>query len=477
MEKPYRYHLLVEKLAGRISSGVYVPGEKLPSIRKIHRTTGLSISTVFKAFIALEELGLIEARSRSGYYVRPVKLQQLQPPKHHSKMLPPGEVRLSSVINSVVAAVNDARLLPLGMTVADPRLMPVRHLARILKAIPAAKLQSLLAYALSEGSPALRQQIARTYRDIVENLTADDIIITNGCMEAVALALLALVKPGDTVAIETPTNYSFLQLLNELGVNVVEVPTAPATGLDVDMLERILSHTPVKACLLMPNFHNPTGALMPDAAKTHLVALLNRHNVPVVEDDVSAELYFNEPRPHPLKAFDQQDNVISCSSFSKTLAPGLRIGWVIPGKRFMEKIRKLKASLTVSTSALDQYLLAEYLAGGYYERHLRQLRSKLHHQVIRTALAIQRHFPPETRFMTPGGGSLLWIELPRSIDSLVLHQKALKKNIAIIPGVTCSNSGQFVNYIQISCASPLDDKMVAGIAALGRMMCEDNKYN
>jgi DNA-binding transcriptional MocR family regulator len=376
------------------------------------------------------------------------------------------------VINSVVTAINDPALLPLGMTVIDAELLPFKAMSRILKTTSQQQLKGLLSYTLSEGSPDLQRLLAHRYLGVVEGNTEGDIIITNGCMEAVALCLLATVPPGGTVAVEAPTNYSFLQLLKELGLMVAEVPTDPQTGLDIQALEQLIHQTQIDACLFMPNFHNPLGALMPAGHKKALVRLMNRHSIPLIEDDISAELYFGLQRPLPLKAYDRDDLVLTCSSFSKTLAPGLRIGWVLPGKRFKEKIQNLKAGTTVSTSSLDQYVIAEFIETGSFERHLRRLRAVLEKNMIRTAIAIQKHFPQNTRLSVPVGGSLLWVQLPSGIDGLKVHQKALDHHIAVIPGVVCSNSGFFDDHIQISFGMPFTPQVEDGITKLGKLLFE-----
>lgn len=470
--RPFRYEQLARDIESRIMGGTYQPGERLPSLRKLHEQSNLSICTVYKAFLELEGLGLIEARPRSGYYVNPVSLQDFKAPEHARVSAPPQAVRLSSMINSVLSAVNNPALLPLGMTVTDSELLPVRHFSRILKEISRRELGSLLSYSLSEGYPELRRQLALRTLGVLEGIAADDVVVTNGCMEAVALALLAVARTGDTVAIESPTNFTFLQLLKEIGLLVVEVPTDPRLGVDVEELEKILRRRPVKACLFMPNFHNPLGTLMPDARKRSLVRLLARYEIPVIEDDISSELYFGNEHPAPLKAFDREDLVLTCSSFSKTLAPGLRIGWIIPGRRFKGRIQNLKAATTVSTSTLDQYLVSQFLDSGSYERHLRSLRKRLKKQMIKTALSIQKHFPPDSRLALPEGGSLLWVQLPSEVDGLTVHQRALERNIAIIPGMVCSNSGQFRNYIQISYGLPFSPAVEDGIATLGTIVRE-----
>jgi DNA-binding transcriptional MocR family regulator len=470
VKKVFRYRHLAEEIEQKILSGIYQPGEKLPSIRKLHKQSNLSISTIYRTYMELEALGLVQARPKSGYYVNPVVLQKLKVPRFKKISFPPKKVKLSAMINSVISAISNPYLLPLGSTVTDSELLPFKHFARTLKDLSHAELKSMISYSLSEGYPELRRQIALRTLGALKGISPEDIIITNGCMEAVALSLLAVTDPGDTVAVETPTNFGYLQLLKELRLLVLEVPTDPRLGADINALEKIFRQNRIKTCLLVPNFHNPLGAIMPEGHKQQLVQLINEYEVPVIEDDISTELHFGRQRPMPLKAFDQRDLVITCSSFSKTLAPGLRIGWVIPGSRFQERIQNLKAATTVSTSTLDQYLIAQYLAGGAYERHLRRLRSSLKKQVLRTALAIQKHFPAESRLAIPEGGTLLWVQLPPKVDGLKIYRQALDHHIAIIPGVVCSNSGQFNNFVQISCGSPFTEKIEAGIARLGKII-------
>jgi DNA-binding transcriptional MocR family regulator len=470
MSDKFRYKILAGDIERKIMDGTYHPGEKLPSIRRLHLQSNLSISTVYRAYMELETSGLIETRPKSGYYVSPIRLQELKAPVKTRTASTPRKVNLSSMINSVVSAINNPVLLPLGSTVIDTELLPFKRLARILKELSHQELKSLMSYTLSDGYPELRRKLALRTVGISGEISPEDIIITNGCMEAVALALMAVTRPGDTIAIEAPTNFSFLQLLKELGVLVMEVPADSRYGLDIDILENRLRVNPIKACLFMPNFHNPLGALMPEANKERLVRLMNAHGIPIIEDDISSELYFEGQRPTPLKAFDRRDLVLTCSSFSKTLAPGFRIGWIIPGKRFKEKVQTLKGGTSISTSALDQHLISRYLDGGAYERHLRSLRNSLKKQMLRTALSIQKHFPPGTRLAVPAGGSILWIQLHPEIDALEIYRRALARNISIIPGQVCSNSGQFRNCIQISCGLPFSPLLERGIATLGELI-------
>ena len=469
-KKSFLYQHLVDEIEEKIVNGIYKPGERLPSIRKLHKQSNLSISTIYHAYVELEAMGLVDARPKSGYFVNPVALEKLKIPVFPKSSHPPTKVKLSAMINSVISAISNPALLPLGSTVTDSTLLPFKHFSRILKDLSHKELQCMISYSLSEGFPELRRQIALNTVGMIEGIVPKDIIVTNGCMEAVALSLLATTRPGDTVAIETPTNFGFLQLLHELGLLVMEIPTDPQSGVNVAELEKILIQNSIKACLFIPNFHNPLGACMPDTLKQRLVELLYRFEIPIIEDDISSELFFGRNHPMPLKAFDEHDRVITCSSFSKTLAPGLRIGWVIPGKRYQERIQNLKAAVSVTSSTLDQYLVSEYLASGAYARHLRTLRNALKKQVVLTAFSIQKHFPSATRLAVPSGGTLLWVQLPPAVDGLKIYQEALNHNIAIIPGVVCSNSRQFKNYIQISCGAPFTEEFEKGIELLGQLV-------
>jgi DNA-binding transcriptional MocR family regulator len=467
----FLYKDLAGEIEAKIHNGTYHPGERLPSIRELHRQRSLSISTVYQAYVALENTGLIEARPKSGYYVAPTPLNRLLSPCFEKSSSLPRKVELFSIVNAVIAAINDPRMTPFGSSSVSSELMPVKHLLRIAKGISVKEMKTLINYPLTEGNPELRRQIALRTFGIPDGITADDIVITNGCMEAVTLCLQAVLKPGDTLAIEKPTHFGLLQYLNAMGILVAEIPTDPQYGVDVDELEKVLRNTPVKACLFIPSFHNPLGALMPDERKEKLAWLTNRYDIPVIEDDIYGELFYEgHQRPSLLKSFDRKNLVMTCSSFSKTLAAGFRIGWVIPGKRFKEKILRLKAGTTVATASWDQYIIAHFLSEGAYERHLRKLRTAVKNQLIRTALAIQKYFPENTRLSIPKGGALLWVQLPSGADGLALYQKALAHKISILPGVVCSADGQFTEYIRIGCGHPFTDMIEKGIQTLGRLV-------
>lgn len=466
-KRRFRYRWLAAEIARQIDAGVFPPGGKLPSIRRLHRRTGLSIATVYQAFLELEAAGKVEARARSGFYVRPVGLERLKAPLFPRHAATPQRVSLAPAVNAVTAAVSDPRVVPFGNSGIDPAHVPVAALARIVKSLNRREMRQMLSTSPSEGLFALRRQIAARSLGVLPAIAPEEIVVTNGCMEAVALALLAVTRPGDAVAIESPTNFGFLQLLRELGLLVVEIATDPEHGVDLAALETSLARHRVRAGLFMPNFHNPLGALMPAEQKAALARLCAERRITVIEDDISGELHFGAERPPPLAAFDREGRVIYCSSFSKTIAPGLRLGWCLPGRRHLEKIRRLKAGTTIATSTLEQAVVARYLASGAYERHLRLLRGALAGQMVRTALEIQRRFPAGTRLALPRGGTLLWVQLPAAVDALAVYREAFARGISVVPGPICSNARRFRSCIQVSFAAPFGPRIREAVATLG----------
>jgi DNA-binding transcriptional MocR family regulator len=322
---------------------------------------------------------------------------------------------------------------------------------------------------IGQGDVELRRQIALRYQLDGKHTDLNDIVITNGALEALNLCLAAVTQPGDSVIIECPTFYAALQAIERMGLKAIEVPSHPEHGLDLDALERaILQHKP-KACWLMTNFQNPTGSLMPQDKKQALVALITRYQLPLIEDDVYRELYFGKQRPLPATTWDKEGWVMHCSSFSKSLAPGYRVGWVSAG-RFSERITRLKISTTLATSIPAQQALASYLSKGGYDKHLRQLRHQLMLQQLQFSQAIHQHFPAQVRFTLPQGGYFLWLQLPGGQDSLQLFQQAINHNISLAPGHMFSSQQQYASYIRLNYGHPFTPVNQQAIATLGKLI-------
>ena len=463
-----RHEALAELLATDIRNGKLAPGTKLPSIRKIMAQHEVSASTVFQAYYRLERLGLVRARERSGYYVAGTGQQPLLEPEAIQNPHLSTTVDISQLVFSVLGAVQDRNVLPLGSAFPSPKLFPLSRLARSLASSARFIDPWDTVASLPQGNLALRQQIALRYLGMGMPQPPEQIIVTNGAIEALNLCLSAVAKPGDLIAIESPGFYAAAQALERLNMKALEIPVHPKDGIDLDVLELAIAQHPIKACWFMTSFQNPMGTTMSDARKEALIALLANHGIPLIEDDVYGELYFGNRQPLPAKAYDRDGLVMHCNSFSKNLAPGYRIGWVAPG-RFGREIEHLKLMTTLSPSVPSQVALADYLQTGGYDKHLRKLRHALESQMGSLNEAIRRHFPADIRVSRPQGGYFLWVEFAEGFDTLVLHQQAAAQGISIAPGPIFSASRQYRHCIRLNYGSPWSADFEQGIAILAKL--------
>ncbi len=460
---------LYERVSGKLEEAMRVgalrPGDRLPSVRRLSERERVSVSTVLQAYLQLEARGLIETRPQSGHYVRWQRPLPPEPPPTRPAMSAT-PVSVSALVARVVDHARDPDLVPFGCNQPAPELFPWKKLGRIAAGI--ARDGGGFTYELPPGSRSLRRQLARRSLEWGCTLSPDDFVITCGAMEAVQLSLLAVAKQGDAIAIESPAYFGTLQLIEAMGLKAVEIPSCPREGMDLDALERVLKARRIAAVLAVTNFSNPLGCLMPDANKERLVQMLAAGEVPLIEDDLYGDLYFGDSRPRAAKCFDRRGLVLHCGSFSKTLAPGWRIGWVAAG-RFRERISLLKFSQTVAAPSLQQLALADFLASGLYERHLRSLRKAVAASVRSMGDCVAAHFPAGTRATRPDGGGVLWVELPGRVRALELHDRALAEKIAIAPGPIFSARQGYENCIRLSCGVQWSPRFESAVATLGRL--------
>ena len=463
-----RYEQLADEMAQAMRDGLLQPGERLPSVRQTCQRRGISPSTVFQAYGLLETRGLIEARPRSGFYVRAHKRPARALPKAAVPQAGVTAVTVSALAFGLLESTRDAAVVPLGSAFPASHLFPfdalARSGARAMRRLKPAQITS----ALTAGDPELRQALRRRYALQGVPMAEDELVITNGAMEALNLCLQAVTQPGDVVVVESPTFYAALQALERLNLKAVEVATDPQTGVNLDALAQLLVGQKVAACWFMPSLQNPLGALMPPARKQALVALLAQHGVPLIEDDVYGELYADVRRPPPAKAFDQTGGVLHCASFSKCLAPGYRVGWAAAG-RFAPTVQRLKMMSSLATALPPQLAIADYLAQGGYDRHLRQLRAALAAEQQRARRLIERHFPAGTRVTRPAGGYFLWLELPAAVDALALHHQAMAQGISTAPGVLFSADRRFVHHLRLNVGHPGDSRVDDALRRVGEL--------
>ena len=466
----FRYAKLADQLESQILDGTFRAGDKLPSIRNLRTQTGLSISTIYQSFIELEKRGRVEPRQKSGYFVKPQLKDLLPAPRFSGSQPAPQKIDINNLAFTLIEAMGNPDILQLGGALVSNELLPLKEISSIVKSAPIKFLkENMAAYEHYLGYGELRRQIAQRMAPYGMDVSPEATVITNGCIEAVTLCLQSVTQPGDTVLVESPTFPWFLQLMEDLELHALEVPAHPQKGVDLQSIERAVEKHNVKACIFIPNFNNPLGFLMPKHTKKALVEFLSAKEIPIIEDDIYGELYFTASRPIPLKAYDKKGLVLYCTSFSKNLSPGLRIGWALPG-RYLERVKRLKLNRAISGPGLTQWAVAQFLQKGNYERHLRKLRTRLKNQVGNTALAVARYFPAGTKISAPQGGLALWVQLEENVDSLELFREAIAQNIAVLPGIMCASGDTFNNCIRISCGLPYTDTIDQGLQILANIV-------
>ncbi|MSN25322.1 MAG: aminotransferase class I/II-fold pyridoxal phosphate-dependent enzyme [Geobacter sp.] len=464
------YEQVALEISGLIEQGTFRAGDRVPSIRQLSHRFDVSINTVMQAYAQLEDQRLIEARPQSGYYVRSRVPEIREPVPQPRASIVPATVTISDLCQQVMRNMTKSELLPLGRVIPSPENLPIDKLNRIMASELRRCGEQAVLYHMPPGYAKLRVQIAK--RAIMAGISAspDEVLITSGCVEAVLLALRATCRAGDTIAVESPFYFNFLQMIAELGLKALEIPSTPQEGISIEALRYAIEQNKISACLVISNFGNPLGSLMPEGRKRELVELLSRHEIPLIEDDIYGDLVFGNERPGTAKSFDTKGLVIYCSSFSKTIAPGYRVGWAIAG-RFQPEMERLKMMMNISTASPTQIAMAEFLATGGYDHHLRTIRRIHARNLSQMADAIVRYFPSGTRMTRPAGGFILWVEMPFGTDAIQLYHRALECGISIVPGPLFSLTNKYGNHIRLS-AARWDEKIEHGVKTLGELAHE-----
>lgn len=465
------YEALATRLAEAIGSGRVKAGERMPSVRTLSTSYKVSISTAVQAYRHLENLRLIEARPKSGFFA--AHARPAAPEPRESK--PPAAARF--VVTPPIGyeynlALGDASNVALGALVTDAGLFPAARLSRLLASMARRHPQLAGLYGGPLGEERLRRAIARRALENGCSMAHDNILITNGCIEALNLALRAVARAGDTIALESPTYFVMLQMIESLGMKALEIPTHPRTGLSLEAFD-LATHRrgAVTALMTTPSFANPLGAVMPEANRQALVAMCEARGVTVIEDDIYGDCAFDGTRPLPLKAWDRTGNVLLCSSFSKTLSPGLRVGWVEAG-RHRDQVEVLKRIGTIFTAPLPQLAIAEFLESGGYDHQLRRLRRELQGRAARLVSLVAETFPAGTRLTSPSGGYVLWVELAPKLNTVDLFRRARSEGILLAPGAVFTNTNRFGNALRLSFGLPDVPRTEQAVARIGRMATE-----
>src|SRR6185369_5093029 len=379
------------------------------------------------------------------------------------------EVSVNEMIASIYGDIAADNVINFALAVPDPSLLPIAKLNKSVTHALRSEKHHCINYEHTQGNDGLRKQIAKLAFNWGGKIKPEDIIVTNGTLEAILICLKTVTKPGDTVAIECPTYFGVYQAIESLGLKVVEITSCQTNGIELDCLEKAIKKNDIKACVVVPNFNNPLGSCMPDENKKKLVDLITKNNIPLIEDDIYGELYFGKSRPKTCKYFDKKGMVMHCSSLSKSLAPGYRIGWAIPGK-FNHQVKQVKRMLNICSPTLTQVATAHFLKTGRYEYHLKNLRKALHTQCLRYMQAIIEYFPADTKISRPHGGFVLWLELNKKINAFKLRTEAMNYKISVVPGRVFSANCNYSNFIRISFGKRWSEDVDYGLMMLGRLI-------
>lgn len=465
MSQDLLYERLADRMRRQIQRGVLRAGERLPSLRRLGRDQRISLATAVEAYQQLEREGLIEARPRSGYYVRAAASTPPRGTRARHLSRAPMPVRNPALLG-VLDVQSRRDLIPLHAATADSSMLPTAALAAAVTRAVRRDPHTALSYTVPQGLPQLRERIAQRYAQCGVEVDPDEVIVTAGAMEAISLALRTLTRPGDIVILETPTYHGLLQAVAAQGLRVLEIPNHPGRGIDPAQLRELLERHSVRAALLVPNFNNPLGSLTSEANKREIVAACAAHGTVVIEDDLYGELAYSGERPPPLRRFDDGEHVITCGSYSKMLAPGLRVGWMLGGRQRSELLRT-KSFSNVATATLPQMALIEFFARHDIERGLRRLRRILAGNAQAYRQAVLDHWPDGTCVSEPAGGMTLWVELPPDIDGQALFEAALARGIGILPGHLFSNRGDYTHHVRLSCGQPWERGIQDALKTLG----------
>lgn len=468
MEKEFIYQRIADLLEKQILTGILKAGDKLPSLRMLCQEYGVSQNTAIRVYQNLESKMLIESKPQSGYFVRYTIKRIPSIPKESKPKRFPQSWSNEDIVETVYKSLDQNNSLLLSLGRPSSSLLPIQKLNKgVINAVKNLKGHGI-EYEPVEGNIRLRRQIARWAFTMEKHLTEDDIITTHGCLNAIAYCLMAVTQRGDTVAMESPVSFGMLQIAHSLGLKVIELPTHPLWGVDLDILEKNFQRNKINVCLFITNFSNPLGTCMPDENKKRLVKLLYRYNVPLIENDINGDVYFGAKRPKSCKTFDKNGMVMWCGSVSKTLASGYRVGWVAPGK-YYEHVKKIKLYHSISSSPLTQEVIAGFLETGRYEYHLKKLRHVLQTNCYKMTNTIAKYFPEGTFITRPQGGFILWIELPNGKDTLQLFETCLKYDISFAPGRIFTMQNQYNNCLRLNFGMEWTKNLEDDIKHLGKL--------
>ncbi|WP_306350465.1 PLP-dependent aminotransferase family protein [Flavobacterium sp. '19STA2R22 D10 B1'] len=460
----YKYEEIANILEGHINKGIYKKGDKLPSIRILKEKYKTSVSTIQNVYEHLIISGLVESIPKSGYYVSSKQWAM----DNNPNQIEPFNIQETKFQHNLSAITTQGRKSLTEFNVAAPGdlLIPQKLILRMMQQIIREKGAQLLRYYPSNGLLPLREEIARRNKLHGASINAEQIIITDGALQALYIALASVCEPNDIIAIESPCIFSVLEVIRTLKLRVIEIPVHHESGFDVDLLETICDTTAIKAVVLTPNFHNPTGTILSDIQKIKLLAIAESKEIAIIENDIYGDLSFSGNRPRTIQSWDKNGLVLIFSSYSKTIAGGIRLGWLSPGKYF-EKAEQIKFALGSTVSPIYQEVICKMLRTKSYDRHLRKFRMQLAEQAYQIRVVLSEYFPNKIGYTIPKGGYSIWIKAAEGMDMKQFYEYCEAMKIKFTPGTIFSFSPQYERYFRIIFADQLTHKKAEALKTIG----------
>lgn len=458
------YDKVASGLRDNIHSGLFVAGDKLPSIRKLVALHGVSISTVQQAYHQLEMESLVEARPKSGYFVA-YSITAPEQPKTSRPAQRPIEVSQWQDVLEVLLSKADVDTIQLQHAMPNMTMASLNPLLKKMSTLMRHHVALSLPYGELKGTLVLREQVAKLALNAGCVLHPDDLVITSGCQEALSVCLRAVTQPGDIIAVESPSFYGSMQAIKAANLKAIEIPTNAEHGLSIEALELALEQWPIKAIAVTPTCNNPMGYSMSEENKKRLYQLAQSYDISIIEDDIYGDISYQSPRPKTIKSFDEDGRVLLCSAFSKTVAPGVRVGWIAPG-RYRDKVTHIKYVSSSMCPTLPQLAIADFIQSGGYARHIRRVRLLYLQGRDHLIKCLKRYFPKDTRISFPQGGYLLWVELNKQYDVVKLVSQCKQGEVSVAPGTIFSATGKYRNCMRLNFSEQTESKREQGIQQL-----------
>ncbi|WP_210366801.1 PLP-dependent aminotransferase family protein [Bacillus sp. REN3] len=463
MKRPRKYQLIIDFIKEQIGNGTWPVGSRLPSQRELAKRFAVNRSTVITALEELAAEGLVQGKSGAGTIVlnNTWSLMRSGPLINWNEQVRMGTHLASlSIVQAINKAESDQRLIQLSKGELSQELFPLREMKTVIQ--QAGEELSPFGYEDPKGYPALREEVSLYLRKKGIQAPPTSILIVSGALQALHLISIGLLKRGSTVFLENPSYLYTLSTFQSAGMKLKGIFTDDE-GIQPKMIkEEAVSGNSVLYC--HPTFHNPTGALMGSERRKELLKLAERMRLPIIEDDVYGDLWLDAPSPPPIKSFDREGNVLYLGSLSKSLAPGLRIGWLVGPEPVIDRLADLKMQTDYGSSSLSQRVASKWLVNGFYQEHLNKIRGELRRRREVLLSALETHLGDVAEWESPAGGFFIWVKINRDIPVAVLHSKAMAKGVLLNPGRMYSSNK--LQYLRLSYANAPVDELIKGIVIL-----------